>query len=468
LKMFPEGFKQRIITQKYIDKEALLKALEEPSPVSIRINPVKWNKRPLNAEPVPWCRNGYYLGIRPSYTLDPLFHSGCYYPQEASGMFLEEAVRQTTGSLQNIRVLDLCGAPGGKSTHLSDIIGPESLLVANDAIRSRAVILAETLTKWSSGNTLVTRNDPAVFGRLSGYFDIILADAPCSGEGMFRNNVAVTEWSAENAAHCSDRQKRILMDIWPALTENGILIYSTCTFNPAENEENIKWLVSKHEAEVVRLDISGFRGITEIDYQGIYGYGFYPGKVRGEGFFISVIRKTGKQDRHPVSNKKRHELRPDIDDINAAGNWTDFSKERFIRWGDEIIAIPCEIDDYLHLFQNLQIVKAGTKIFVRKKNDYLPSHELALSSHLKKDAFLHEELSLAGAVSYLRRDNFTLSDSPKGWSIITYKSINLGFVKNIGSRVNNYFPVEWRIRMNLPEPGVENIIKWDTDDYDVT
>jgi len=195
--MFPEGFKNRIQDQKYIDAEALLKALKEPSPVSIRINPSKWNRKPLNAVEVPWSRNGYYLNSRPSYTLDPLFHSGCYYPQEASGMFLEQAIKQSIDSLENIRILDLCGAPGGKSTLLSEVIGQGSLLVANEVIRQRAVVLAETLTKWGSVNTLVTQNDPAAFGRLSGYFDVILVDAPCSGEGMFRSNVAIDEWSVE-------------------------------------------------------------------------------------------------------------------------------------------------------------------------------------------------------------------------------------------------------------------------------
>jgi len=466
--MLPEYFKYRIAHQKYLDADALLKALGESSPVSVRINPAKWNMEPRNSDHVPWCDLGWYLETRPSFTLDPLFHSGCYYPQEASGMFLEQALRQTAGSLENIRVLDLCGAPGGKSTHLADMIGPDNLLVANEVIRSRAAILAETVTKWGLGNTLVTQNDPAVFGRLSGYFDIILVDAPCSGEGMFRNKVAVSEWSVENAAHCSERQKRILLDIWPALKENGILIYSTCTFNPGENEENIKWLIGKQEAEIVQLNIAEFKEITEIDYQGIYGYGFYPGKVRGEGLFISVIRKTGKQNKKPVRRQRISELKPAKADIEVASEWTHFPKERILRWGDEIFAIPCCMDDYLHLFQNLKIVKSGTKIFIVKKNDYLPSHELALSHLLRKDAFPQEEINLHGAVSYLRRDNFTLHDMPIGWNIVTYEGINLGFVNNIGNRVNNYFPVEWRIRMNMTEAGLENIIKWNIDDKNIT
>jgi 16S rRNA C967 or C1407 C5-methylase (RsmB/RsmF family)/NOL1/NOP2/fmu family ribosome biogenesis protein len=458
--MFPEIFKQRINNQKYIDAQALLDALEAQSPVSIRVNPSKWKKKPLNGESVPWCTNGYYLGLRPSYTLDPLFHSGCYYPQEASGMFLQEAVRQAAETLKNIRVLDLCGAPGGKSTLLSEMIGTDSLLVANDPIRSRALILAENITKWGSGNTLVTQNDSAVFGRLSGYFDLILTDAPCSGEGMFRDNIAVSEWSEANAAHCSERQKRILMDIWPALKENGILIYSTCTFNPGENEENMKWLTERHEAESVRLDISEFKEITEIDFNGIYGYGFYPDKVRGEGFFISVIRKTGKQEEKQIRSRRITELKPGKNDFEIAGKWTNFPKERLIKWHNEVLAVPCDMDSYLNLFQNLTIVKAGTKIFVVKKEDYLPAHELVLSNHIKNAAFPHEDTNLSDSVSYLRRDSFAISGILKGWNIVTYEDINIGFVNNIGNRVNNYFPVEWRIRLDHSALDGSNSITW--------
>ena len=458
--MLPEDFIQRINNQQYIDAPALLKALGEPSPVSIRVNPVKWNKKPSGSAPVPWSQNGYYLEKRPSYTLDPLFHSGCYYPQESSGMFLGQAILQSQLSLDNIRVLDLCGAPGGKSTLISDIIGKESLLVANEVIRSRASVLAETVTKWGRGNTLVTGNDPSAFGRLPGYFDLIFVDAPCSGEGMFRTNIAINEWSAANAAHCADRQKRILMDIWPALKENGILIYSTCTFNPAENEETIKWLISKHEAESIKIDISGFNGITEIDFEGIPGYGFYPDKVKGEGFFISMIRKTARKENSIVKIRRKDELKPDKNDLATAKRWTDFDSEKLLKWGEELIAVPCLMDEYLFLFRSLKIVKSGTKIFNLKKNDYLPAHELALSDYLKKDAFPSVEISLKEAIAYLRRDSFALPEAEMGWNIVRYEDVNLGFINNIGTRVNNYFPVEWRIRMNVPEPGNENLIGW--------
>jgi 16S rRNA C967 or C1407 C5-methylase (RsmB/RsmF family)/NOL1/NOP2/fmu family ribosome biogenesis protein len=459
--MLPEAFINRIAKQKYIDAEALLKALEEPSPVSIRLNPSKWNRKPLSVNNIPWCGNGYYLESRPSFTLDPLFHSGCYYPQEASGMFLEQAVRQSVLSLENIRVLDLCSAPGGKSTHLSSMIGTGSLLVANEVISTRAVILVETISKWGYGNTLVTQNDPASFGKLPGYFDIILVDAPCSGEGMFRTSVAVDEWSVENTTHCAERQKRILMDIWTALKGNGILIYSTCTFNPGENEENIKWLISKHEAESISLNTSDYKEITEIDYQGIKGYGFYPDKVRGEGFFICVIRKTGKQESVHYKSQRKQELKPLRNDISIAKEWTEIPDERLLKWSDEVFAVPCAMDDYLHLYQNLKVVTPGTKLFTVKGSDYLPAHDLALSGILKKEAFPHSEVNLSTALSFMRRDTFSFQNELKGWNIVTYNGINLGFLKNIGNRVNNYFPVEWRIRMNLPESGKENIILWE-------
>jgi 16S rRNA C967 or C1407 C5-methylase (RsmB/RsmF family)/NOL1/NOP2/fmu family ribosome biogenesis protein len=459
--MFPEEFIKRIHDQKSIDAGSLLRALQESSPVSIRLNPNKWNKIPSNSESVPWCKNGYYLENRPSYTLDPLFHSGCYYPQEASGMFLEEVIRQTSNLTGKLKVLDLCAAPGGKSTLLSNLIGPESLLVSNEAIRARASILAETITKWGCGNTLVTQNDPSAFGRLTGYFDIIVIDAPCSGEGMFRTDIAIKEWSAANTIHCAERQKRILMDVWPALKEKGILIYSTCTFNPGENEDNIKWFVGKSEAECIRMDLSGFNGITEIDFNGIFGYGFYPDKVKGEGFFISAIRKTGHQKEPHIPGQRKSELRPDKNDLNVIDKWTTFPANRILKWGNELFAVPYEMSDYLYLFQNLKIVKAGTKLIVIKNNDFLPNHELALSQFVKTDAFPVKEVALNEALAFLRRDNLVLTDAQPGWNIVTYKDINLGYIKNLGNRVNNYFPVEWRIRMNLPESGKENIIKWD-------
>jgi 16S rRNA C967 or C1407 C5-methylase (RsmB/RsmF family)/NOL1/NOP2/fmu family ribosome biogenesis protein len=457
---FPEEFLRRTSAQEYLDIEGLLRALREPSPVSIRINRAKWNRQPVDAEPVPWCRNGYYLPSRPSFTLDPLFHSGCYYPQEASGMFLEQVLLQTAGSMKNMRVLDLCGAPGGKSILVSDFIGPDNLLVANEVIRSRAIVLSETITKWGSGNTMVTQNDPAVFGRLPGYFDIILVDAPCSGEGMFRTRTAISEWSTEDTLLCAERQKRILMDIWPCLKENGILIYSTCTFNPAENEDNIRWLTGHNEAECIRLDLKSFEGITEIELKGIFGYGFYPDKVRGEGFFISAVRKKGIQKSRYRPGHPPAELKPLNSDLEIAKDWTEFKGNRLLKWGEEIIGLPCDLGEYTYIYRNLKVVKAGTLISVSKKDKNIPLHELALSTRFKDETFPRQEISLNDAIKFLRRDNLSAGNIPKGWNIMSYKGINLGFIKNIGSRLNNYFPVEWRIRINASPISEANAISW--------
>lgn len=458
--MFPPEFIKHIRKQSYIDADSLLAALSEPSPVSVSINTGKWDRKPVSAEPVPWCETGYYLESRPSFTLDPLFHSGCYYPREASGMFLEEVFRQVVTQSENLRVLDLSAAPGGKSTQISDLIGNNSLLIANEVIRARSVVLAETITKWGKDNTLVTQNDPSAFSRLDGYFDIIVLDAPCSGEGMFRDKIAVEAWSENITALCADRQKRIISDIWPALKEDGLLIYSTCTFNPGENEENMLWLIKNKQAESVKLETSAFRNIVEIDHNGINGYGFYPGKVRGEGFFISVIRKKESQTEVQVRSPRRQEFSPGRNDIENASKWLNTEKERLIKVGEQLFYLPCPFHEYLFLFGNLNVVKPGTLISVSKQNDFLPSHELALSQGLIMDSFPVYDADAREALSLMRRDNLSMQGLHDGWNLITFRGVNIGFVKNIGKRINNYFPVEWRIRMNLPEPGRENIIEW--------
>jgi 16S rRNA C967 or C1407 C5-methylase (RsmB/RsmF family)/NOL1/NOP2/fmu family ribosome biogenesis protein len=460
--MIPERFAERIKGQEYIDADGLLRALDEPSPVSIRINPSKWDKKPLNSYPVPWCETGYYLEKRPSYTLDPLFHSGCYYPQEASGMFMEQVFKQVVNSDEYVKVLDLCAAPGGKSTHLSSLIGSRGLLVANEVIKTRAAILSENISKWGNTNIIVTQNDPSDFSELPGFFDVILADAPCSGEGMFRDPVAANEWSEGNAIHCSERQKRILSDVWPALSENGILIYCTCTFNPGENEENVKWLVTKHAAEIIKLNTSDFKNITEIDNQGIKGYGFYPGRIKGEGLFISVLRKAGNSVRVKTRLKRKYAYELKGSDLEIAKDWTSFPSENIVKTGEKIFSFAGRSDDFSILQDCLKIIRKGTRICTVKKNNYIPAHELALSDSFRREAFPIAELDYSQAVAYIRRDNFLTEGIPKGWFTATYKGVNLGFCNNIGSRINNYYPVDWRIRMSIPEPGTKNIIFWDS------
>lgn len=459
--MLPAEFIKRLDSQKYIDKLSLIESLQEPSPVSIRLNRGKWQKIPLEAEKITWCSSGYYLKSRPSFTLDPLFHAGCYYPQEASSMFIEHVFRQLELAGKDIRVLDLCGAPGGKSTHLSDLVGPGSLLVANEVIRPRSLVLAETLTKWGAANALVTQNDPAAFSGLEGFFDLILVDAPCSGEGMFRTEAALREWSPANTALCSERQRRILTDAWPALKSGGYMLYSTCTFNPAENEENVAWFTGQTGSATVPVGLEGIEGICEIKLPGCTGYGLHPGKIRGDGFFISVIRKEGNpEDLHPGRRRKASSVLSGAE-VSAVNEVVECSEEKIWKSGDSIFVLPCSRAEFGDLNSILRIVKAGTRVFNVKGSDLLPTHELALSKVLKKNAFPVADAGFDDALAYMKRGSLAVSVVSKGWNLLSYNDIALGFVNNLGTRLNNYFPVEWRIRMDIPDRKDFKIIIWD-------
>jgi 16S rRNA C967 or C1407 C5-methylase (RsmB/RsmF family)/NOL1/NOP2/fmu family ribosome biogenesis protein len=458
--MLPERFIQRIRAQEYIDAESLISALGEPSPVSIRINPLKWNKKPEHSEQVPWCPSGFYLEKRPSFTSDPLFHSGCYYPQEASGMFLEQVFRQVVPADGFLRILDLCGAPGGKSTHIATLLGSRGFIVSNEVIRTRASILAENISKWGAANTLVTQNDPSSFSRLVNYFDVIIVDAPCSGEGMFRDQVAVREWSEKHTLHCSDRQKRILTDVWPALKENGILIYSTCTFNKSENEDIIEWLVSKYMGKAIKLDISGFEGIKEIGDRNSEGYAFYPGLIKGEGLFLSVIRKEYNEEKSVQDIRRKQTHNRVKTDQGIIREWTVFPQDNIISQGDELFYFPGTVEDHLILSQGLKFVRPGTRICKIKRNGCVPAHDLAISEGIREEAFKKVHLDLSQALTYLRREKLLPGRNTKGWFLVLFNGINLGFCNDLGNRVNNYYPVDWRIRMKIPENVKDNIITW--------
>jgi 16S rRNA C967 or C1407 C5-methylase (RsmB/RsmF family)/NOL1/NOP2/fmu family ribosome biogenesis protein len=458
--MYPAKFTERLKQQKYIDAFQLEESLDRSSPVSMRINMEKWNHTPALSTPVPWCSSGWYLQKRPSYTLDPLFHSGCYYPQEASGMFLEQAFNQVVADLESIRALDLCGAPGGKSTHLSSLIGNRGFLVANEVIRSRASVLAESITKWGIPNTIVTNNDPSAFTKLACYFDLILVDAPCSGEGMFSDLTVRSEWSPDNTTLCSERQRRIVMDVWPSLKADCILIYSTCTFNPAENEENIKWLSEKTGASSVKLDISKYEGIQEIDYKGIKGYGFYPGKIKGEGLFLAVVRKPGGSYEVAKDSFKKSDSQLTKNDVKIAENLISTSLNNLYRHDNIVYELSLPVGEYQFLKNHIRIIKGGTALYKTRKDDFSPLHELALFCKIRKDAFPSVELDYPQSISFLKKENLTLKEAIKGWILLNYRGVNLGFAKNLGSRVNNYFPVDWRIRMDVPAGINQMLIDW--------
>ncbi|HOK36534.1 MAG TPA: RsmB/NOP family class I SAM-dependent RNA methyltransferase, partial [Paludibacteraceae bacterium] len=294
----PTAFEER--TRLLLGEEypAFIKALNETPPTSIRVND-KMNYVP-SSQKVAWCESGYYLPERPSFTSDPLFHAGVYYVQEASSMFLQQAINQHFPEAKNI--LDVCAAPGGKTTLLSQSFDNDTLIVSNEIIHSRVKILAENVIKWGNANVIVTNNEPADFSKLSSFFDTVIVDAPCSGEGLFRKNpAAIQEWSVENVQKCAVRQKKIVQEVWDALKTDGILVYSTCTYNREENEENVFWICKELGAELLNLDVSRWKNITVSDG----GYRFYPHKIRGEGFFLSILRKTAKTPIRNYSFKKK-------------------------------------------------------------------------------------------------------------------------------------------------------------------
>lgn len=423
-------------------------ALESDSPTSIRLNPKKIIEAP-SSQQIPWVENGYYLSERPSFTFDPLFHAGTYYVQEASSMFLEQAVKQSLDLSAPTIALDLCAAPGGKSTHLTSLLSDDSLLISNEVIRQRANILAENITKWGNANTIITNSDPKDFTTLTPIFDLIVVDAPCSGEGMFRKDKdAINEWSINNVQLCAERQRRILSDIWPCLKNEGILIYSTCTYNRLENEENLKWLSENCEFESLELEVPESWGTVKSQINGINGYRFYPHKLTGEGFFISVLRKT-EGDAAQVKTQKKNSIPPatKAEKQLVEGLLKEANDLGFYNYSNELHAFPNNYHPVLELAkQHLRIVQFGTQLAAIKRNGIVPLHGLAMSTHLSKDAYPQLDINLEEAIQYLRKENLSPDGFQEGWNIVTYKNYPLGFINRIGNRTNNYYPKEWRIR----------------------
>ena len=365
-----------------------LQSFEEPAPVSIRLNPFK-KLIPLTSyllpleEPVPHCRNAYYLSERPNFTLDPLFHAGAYYVQEASSMYLDEILRKMFNvQCSMFNVLDLCAAPGGKSTLLRAAIPDDAVLYSNEPDHHRANILLENMLKQGHPRVVVTNNYPRDYQKAGILFDLILTDVPCSGEGMFRKDPAtIKEWSVQNVMKCQQLQRTIVSDIWPSLKPGGILIYSTCTFNRHEDEENIEWIIDNLGAEIL-----------------MPAKRFIPGIDRGEGLFMAALRKTS-------------------DDVVSTKNRKGKNDEKALR----ILANEPTANSQQPMFPPLEEFKRG--------------------------AWPTVELTREDALRYLRREALVLPpDTPRGHVVVTYQNLPLGFVKNIGTRANNLYPKEWKIR----------------------
>ena len=424
-----------------------VQALETEPVVSIRFNGRKMEAdSSLNA--VPWASAGRYLESRPVFTADPLFHAGCYYVQEASSMFVEQVVRQYLD--RPVRALDLCAAPGGKSTLLLSLLPQGSMLVSNEPVPLRAQILAENVTKWGNAASLVTRNEPADFAPFRNFFDFILVDAPCSGEGMFRkDSYAVEQWSVSNVEQCAKRQREIVADIWESLRPGGLMVYSTCTFNREENEDCVEWIASELGAEVLKLEISDEWNITgSLTTEGLPVYRFIPGYTAGEGLFLAVLRKDGSstvmQPKAPRMQLAPAKLKSEVAKWIAAPG--DFD---FVMQGDTVIAMPKEhTAAMLALQQKLKVLHMALPLAEVKNNKILPLHALAMSTELVAQAFNTVELEREKALAYLHREALLFADAPVGHLLLTYKGTPIGFVKNIGNRANNLYPAEWRIRKN--------------------
>lgn len=423
--MLPEEFSD--YTRKVMGEErweAYLASFEQSVPVSVRYNPFKPVEHAV-AEQVPWCRNAYYLAERPDFTHDPLLHAGVYYVQEASSMFVDQAIRSAACFPHDgkpVRALDLCAAPGGKSTLIRAALPEGSVLFSNEPDRRRANILMENLQKQGHPDVVVTNNYAIDYQRAGLLFDFILCDVPCSGEGMFRKDSgAIGEWSLQNVMKCASLQRSIVEDIWKCLVPGGVMIYSTCTFNLHENEENVRWIVETLGAELLSVETKPAWNITGSLLEGWEKpvYRFIPGLTRGEGLFLAVLRKTSKD----VVNSKH---------------------------STSVSQLP----------KGLKVLSDGKHEPVQKKGfdkkqgkpsgklqPLIPAHAEALLCNLPKDKYPMAELDLDTALRYLHHEAIVLdADVPKGYVVVTYKGFALGFVKNIGNRANNLYPQEWKIR----------------------
>ena len=417
-------------------------------------------------ERVPWTSGTYYLAERPNFAQQPLFNAGLYYVQDPSCTYLESVWRTLYGtSAANSspqapkRVLDLCAAPGGKSTHLADLMNERGLLVSNEVISSRAATLAENMAKWGVANSVVTNSDPSAFSKLQNLFDLILVDAPCSGEGMFRKNPdAIGEWSLNNVKLCAQRQRRILNDIWPALRQGGYLIYSTCTFNHLENADNVQYIVEELGAEVIPLAPQEWELLRSCGVEAVgegkaasLGYQFLPGLARGEGQFFAILRKRAAEE--AASGR----------DAEVA-----CASERELRWhkeikGDLLKLLPEQLVPEIKLLsKHLKIVSSGRAVatmLASKRGGValVPHADLALSLHIGTILdYLREnykfkvervELPLEQIQAFLAKEPLLLPDAPTGYLLLTYKGAGVGFVKNLGNRCNSLLPNARRIKM---------------------
>lgn len=437
------------------ERERFFAALDREASCSIRLNPFKHGVVPDDARPVAWCGDGYVLEKRPSFTLDPRFHGGDYYVQEAGSMFVGYLAEQflDIDGRQPVAVLDLCAAPGGKSTHLSSIIGDKGTLVANEIHNGRVMLLADNIRKWGLANTIVTSSEPSAFGSLGGTFDLMLIDAPCSGEGMFRKEPAALEqWSLENVNMCADRSRHIISDAWDTLKEGGILIFSTCTYNRTENEDTVEWMIRNFETSPVDVALPDGCGIrvTEASCDGVTHkcYRFMPHLTDGEGLFVTVLRKSGGGVVASGGGYKKSPLVacPKGEEALLRRHMVGDERFDFFKFKDDSYACFTHSRRLLEsAASRLRVIYSPLFMGQVIRDELKPSHPLALTPYLDTTRFATTDLPLDAALDYLRRGVVDASLYAEGLSLVQYGDTPIGFAKRIGRRVNNLLPVNQRI-----------------------
>lgn len=429
---------------------AFFESLQGEVPVSIRLNRRKPTLQWADAAPVPWFAGGRYLPARPVFTLDPYLHAGAYYVQEASSMFIAYAYNKLVKPEEKICILDLCGAPGGKSTLLADLMNEQSLLVANEVIHSRFAILRENLLKWGWPSIWLTRLDPSGFAPLSGFFDLVVVDAPCSGEGLFRRDPnAAGEWSVKQTAFCAARQLRILEDALPLVKPGGLLFYSTCTYNHLENIDQVTHIRNRG-FHCVDLDPPADWQVDRRGNATSWGYQFYPHKVKGEGFFFSALKKDGRiEDYSKPIFKEKKTSNPSKKQQEIIRSWISRPTDFEFRVGSkgEIQMVPAGIlPEVAFLNSRLNSGMPGIPIGIFKGDQFIPHTALAMANRVS-DEVPRIDLSLEEAIQYLKKGTPAVHSEQTGWHQVRYGGYGLGWAKVLKNRINNYYPSEWRIRM---------------------
>jgi len=448
---FPESLLQSLASIEGFDKVSFVEAHRQSPPVSVRFNTNKVSDEIISTihlpleQQIPWCEKGYYLSERPKFTLDPALHAGAYYVQEPSSMFLHYLLSTIQSNESGLKALDLCAAPGGKSTILASL--PQfDMVISNELIKTRVSILFENVVKWGAPHVFVTNNDPSAFTSLNGYFDTIVVDAPCSGSGLFRKDPkAIDEWSENNVKLCAERQKRILADVLPALKEGGLLVYATCSYSVEENEGIMDWLMQHAALEPIAVENPEVWGITLAHGKlGGIGYRFFPGKTKGEGFFIACFRMVQQQHQPVWFPEKKLEL-ASANEIQLLKDWVTNEPVTILKKNDQLLLLPQTLAIEVQLLQNfLYFRKSGVMAGTVIRDQFIPEHELVLSLYCRSDLPVFE-VDEAEALQYLRKQVIDTKDDVKGWYIVQYKNLRLGLIKHLGNRINNYYPASWRI-----------------------